>query len=136
MEHITVKFKNLSKSSINPVTPKDGIGSIQIIGSTKDIITSGTTRKIKTGLAIIIPEGYIGVMTLDPTIQATPWSLVLKNTIHPSESSEELVLEMINASPYPQKIVQKQALVRIALVADLKCQLEKIPVKPSISVRK
>ncbi len=126
MEQINVKFKNLSKSSIDPVIPKDGLGSIQIFGYAKDIITSGTTRKISTGLSIILPEGYVGVLSLDPEISSAPWSLVLKNTVHKSNCEDELILEIINAGAYPQKIIQKQPLIRMTIVPSWECTLTKL----------
>jgi hypothetical protein len=56
MEHVTLTYKKLNSRAFDPIVPKDGIGNIQVIGYIKDIITSGTTKKVHTGISLHIQE--------------------------------------------------------------------------------
>ena len=123
MEHVTLTYKKLNSRAFDPIVPKDGIGNIQVIGYIKDIITSGTTKKVHTGISLHIQEGYRGNVSLDPDMARHPWSLVIKSSFLPSENSDELIFEIVNVGPYPQKIVPGQAIARISVLPMLKTEL-------------
>lgn len=113
MEQITLKTqrinKNIDKSETNSLT-----GGLILRSTWKGKIPGHSTRVIKSGVAVHIPDGYYGVI-LNSKNTVENYPLLLRTQTVTGEDRDELILYVVNYSPYPELVSLNQNLGELVL---------------------
>ena len=113
MEQITLKTqrinKQIDKTEINPLT-----GGIILRSTWKGKLAGNQTKVIKSGVAIHIPEGYYGLVVNSTNIVEN-YPFLLRTQTITTEDREEIILYVVNYSPYPEGINLNQKVGEILI---------------------
>lgn len=78
---MTVKFKKLNPKAVTPCYSKQGDAGLDLTAISRDIVSKGDYEYVQygTGLAIEIPEGYVGLLFPRSSVSTT--GLHLANSV-------------------------------------------------------
>ncbi|MBC8550144.1 MAG: hypothetical protein H8D23_10910 [Candidatus Brocadiales bacterium] len=101
--------KNIDKAEINPLT-----GGLVLRSTWRGKIAGQTTKEIKSGLAVQIPDGYYGVITNSDNLIRN-YQFLVRPQLVTAGDRDEITLFIVNYRPYPELISLNQVVAELVL---------------------
>ena len=122
MEPTVIKIQKMNK--IIKENEQDPNTKGLLLKSTwKGKIPGHSTRPIKTGVAVDIPDGYYGLI-LNPTNLIENYPILNRSQIIGQFNREEITLRLVNYSPYPEQVLVNQVIGILVLMPTIETELK------------
>lgn len=122
---IKMNFKKLNEKAITPTygTPFSAGADLYACEGEEVTINSGETKLIHTGIALEIPEGYVGLIYARSGI-ATKRGLAPSNKVGVIDSDYrgEIMVSLLNHSKSPQTIADGERIAQLVITPYLKVE--------------
>ena len=126
---MTVKFKKLSKNAICPTygTEFSAGADLYALCENDIVITPGETVLIHTGIAVEIPEGYVGLIYARSGL-ATKKGLAPANKVGVIDADYrgELMVALYNQSKEERSITAGERIAQLVIAPFLKAEFEEV----------
>lgn len=120
-----VLFKKLTDKAVKPTYGTQFSAGADIYSVEEKTIGSGQTVVVKTGIAVQIPEGYVGLVYARSGL-ATKRGLAPANKVGVIDSDYrgEVMVALYNQSGVEQKIDQGERIAQMVIAPYLTCEYE------------
>ena len=122
---MVVKFKKLTDKAIKPTFGTEFSAGADLYSTEKVVIGIGETKLIKTGLALEIPVGYVGLIYARSGL-ATKRGLAPANKVGVIDSDYrgEIMVALHNHTDRTQTVEGGERVAQLAIVPFLKAEFE------------
>ena len=112
---LSVGIKLLNNNATIPLRTRSSDAGYDIYASEKIIVPGHTTKPVKTGIALDLPDGYFAKI-FDRSGVAVNTGLIVKAGVVDTEYTGEVGIVMCNASPYPETILPGDRIAQFVLL--------------------
>ena len=122
-----LKFKKLTDKAIKPTYGTEFSAGADLYSTEKMVIGIGETKLIKTGLAVEIPVGYVGLIYARSGL-ATKRGLAPANKVGVIDSDYrgEIMVALYNQSGVEQVVEQAERVAQMVITPYLKVEYQQV----------
>ena len=124
---MVVKFKKLTDKAVKPTFGTEFSAGADLYSTEKVVIGVGETKLIKTGLAVEIPVGYVGLIYARSGL-ATKRGLAPANKVGVIDSDYrgEIMVALFNQSGVEQVVEQAERVAQMVITPYLKVEYQQV----------
>ena len=124
---MVVKFKKLTDKAVKPTFGTEFSAGADLYSTEKVVIGVGETKLIKTGLALEIPVGYVGLIYARSGL-ATKRGLAPANKVGVIDSDYrgEIMVALYNQSGVEQVVEQAERVAQMVITPYLKVEYQQV----------
>ena len=124
---MVVKFKKLTDKAVKPTFGTEFSAGADLYSTEKVVIGIGETKLIKTGLAVEIPVGYVGLIYARSGL-ATKRGLAPANKVGVIDSDYrgEIMVALYNQSGVEQVVEQAERVAQMVITPYLKVEYQQV----------
>jgi len=102
-----VRFKKLTPTAITPARGTPGAAGLDLYSDEKVLLLSGNVTMVRTGIAVEIPEGYVGLVFVRSSLGKAGVALANSVGVIDSDYRGEILLAMVYTSSFGGQYIRE-----------------------------